>query len=97
MLYAQRETALELRFQFLLSMRTLSSELGAHADQLVGRPRVYIDANIPSGAVAFMRRRLDWDALFVVEHDDLRRARDGEPKRHAAALPVAASAPSCRP
>jgi predicted nuclease of predicted toxin-antitoxin system len=25
-----------------------------------------------------MRRRLDWDALFVVEHDDLRRARDGE-------------------
>ena len=67
-------------------MRTLSSELGAHADRLAGRPRVYIDANMPSGAVAFMRRRLGWDALFVVEHDDLRRAADGEHFRMARRL-----------
>ncbi len=59
-------------------MRTLSSELGSHADRLAGRPRVYIDANMPSGVVAYMRRRLGWDALFVVEHDDLRRAPDGK-------------------
>jgi len=30
-----------------------------------------------------MRTRLRWDVLFVVEHDDLRRARDGEHYRLA--------------
>jgi len=67
-------------------MRTLSTELGSHADRLAGRPRVYIDANMPSGVVAYMRRRLGWDAFFVVEHDDLRRAPDGEHYRMAGQL-----------
>ena len=41
-------------------------------------PRVYADANIPSGAVGFMRTRLGWDVFFVMEHEELRRARDIE-------------------
>ncbi len=59
-------------------MGTLASELGPHANRLSGQPRVYVDANIPAGLVHFMRSRLHWDVLFVVEHDDLRRARDGD-------------------
>jgi hypothetical protein len=39
-------------------------------------PRIYADANIPAGLVQFMRQRLRWDVFFVMEHDDLRRARD---------------------
>jgi hypothetical protein len=42
-----------------------------------------VDANIPAGLVAFMRNRLQWDVLFVIEHDDLRRASDGEHYRRA--------------
>ena len=57
-------------------MGTLSSELRPHATRIARRPRVYVDANIPAGAVAFMRARLDWDVLFVVEHEDLRRDPD---------------------
>jgi predicted nuclease of predicted toxin-antitoxin system len=57
-------------------MGTLSSELGPHVSRLVERPRVYADANLPSGTVEFMRRSLGWDVFFVLEHDDLRRARD---------------------
>jgi hypothetical protein len=60
-------------------MGTLSSELAAHAERLSARPRVYADANVPAGLVAFMRQRLDWDVLFVLEDDDLRRATD---RRH---------------
>ena len=56
-------------------MGTLFSELAPHAERLAG-PRVYADANIPAGIVAFMRDRLHWDVLFVMEHDDLRRAPD---------------------
>jgi hypothetical protein len=37
---------------------------------------VYADANIPTGVVQYMRTRLHWDVLFVLEHDDLRRAPD---------------------
>ena len=59
-------------------MGTIASELGPHAERLAGQPRVYVDANVPAGLVAFMRTRLQWDVLFVIEHDDLRRARDGE-------------------
>ena len=59
-------------------MGTIASELGPHAERLAGQPRVYVDANVPAGLVAFMRTRLHWDVLFVIEHDDLRRARDGE-------------------
>ena len=50
-------------------MGTLASEL----IPVVARgeaPRVYADANIPSGAVGFMRTRLGWDVLFVMEHEE---------------------------
>ena len=57
-------------------MGTLSSELATHAERLTPRPRIYADANVPSGLVAHMRERLHWDVLFVLEHDDLRRAPD---------------------
>lgn len=67
-------------------MGTLASELAAHAARLTPQPRVYVDANIPAGLVAFMRQHLHWDALFVVEHDELRRARDGEHYRLARQL-----------
>ena len=59
-------------------MGTLSSELGAHAGRIADQPRVYVDANMPAGLVAFMRKELRWDVLFVIEHDDLRRARDDQ-------------------
>jgi hypothetical protein len=59
-------------------MRTLSSELGSALDEHPGAPRVYADANVPRGLVGFMRARLQWDVFFVMEHDDLRRARDVE-------------------
>jgi hypothetical protein len=67
-------------------MGTLASELGPHAERLTAQPRIYVDANVPAGLVAFMRSRLRWDVLFVVEHDDLRRARDGEHFRLARQL-----------
>lgn len=67
-------------------MGTLSSELGPHAERLTEHPRVYVDANVPAGLVAFMRTGLRWDALFVIEHDDLRRASDGEHYRLARQL-----------
>ena len=67
-------------------MGTLASELGPHAERLTGQPRVYVDANVPAGLVEFMRHRLRWDALFVVEYDDLRRARDGDHFRLARQL-----------
>jgi hypothetical protein len=57
-------------------MRSLSSELGPHIERIVEQPRVYADANIPSGVVGFMRVTLAWDVLFVLEHEDLRRASD---------------------
>jgi hypothetical protein len=55
---------------------TLSEELGPVAERLVARPRIYADANVPSGIVAHMRERLRWDVLFVLEEADLRRAPD---------------------
>jgi hypothetical protein len=57
-------------------MGTLSSELGPLADERANGPRVYADANVPVGLVAFMRVSLAWDVFFVMEHDDLRRAPD---------------------
>ncbi len=56
-------------------MGTLSEELAARAGPPTG-PRIYADANVPAGIIAFMRASLGWDVLFVVEHDDLRRAPD---------------------
>ncbi len=59
-------------------MRTLAAELAARAGPPAG-PRIYADANMPAGLVAYMRESLRWDVLFVIEHDDLRRAPD---RRH---------------
>jgi hypothetical protein len=63
---------------------TLATELSPFARR--DAPRVYADANIPSGVVEFMRRRLAWDVFFVLEHDELRRARDIEHYRLARQL-----------
>ena len=57
-------------------MGTLSTELAPHAERLSPRPRVYADANVPAGLVGYMRRRLRWDVLFVMEEETLRRAPD---------------------
>jgi len=57
-------------------MKSLASELASVAEHLAGQPRVYADANVPAGVIAFLRTRLHWDVLFVVEHDDLRRLPD---------------------
>ena len=59
-------------------MGTLSSELASHAVRLTPRPRIYADANVPAGLIAYMRASLGWDVLFVVEQDDLRRAPDAK-------------------
>jgi hypothetical protein len=67
-------------------MGTLSSELGPFVERVASQPRVYADANLPNGVVGFMRDRLGWDVLFVIEHDDLRRARDIEHFRLARQL-----------
>ena len=67
-------------------MGTLSSELNPLASRLADHPRIYADANIPNGIVTFMRTRLKWDVLFVLEHEDLRRARDIEHYRLARQL-----------
>ena len=67
-------------------MGTLSSELAPHVERLTARPRIYADANVPAGLIAYMRDHLQWDVLFVLEHDDLRRARDIEHYRLARQL-----------
>ena len=67
-------------------MGTLSSELGPHIERHASQPRLYVDANVPAGLVGLMRQTLKWDVLFVIEHDDLRRARDGEHYRLARQL-----------
>jgi len=67
-------------------MGTLSSELGPLVEQAANQPRVYADANVPLGAIGYMREKLGWDVLSVIEHDDLRRARDIEHFRLARQL-----------
>jgi hypothetical protein len=67
-------------------MGTLASELGGYAERVSGQPRVYVDANVPAGLVSFMRQALHWDVLFVLEHEELRRASDGEHFRLARQL-----------
>ena len=67
-------------------MGTLASGLASLAEGLSERPRVYCDANLPAGLVRFMRERLLWDVLFVIEDDSLRRAADIEHFRLAAQL-----------
>jgi len=48
-------------------MRTLASELSLHVEKLISQPRIYADANVPAGVILYMRRRLKWDVLAVVE------------------------------
>lgn len=67
-------------------MGTLSTELSPYLGGITGQPRIYADANIPLGIVEFMRGRLQWDVLFVLEHEELRRARDIEHYRLARQL-----------
>ena len=67
-------------------MRTLASELGPHVEQLTSQPRIYADANVPAGVVQFMRRRLEWDVLAVVEDEAIRRASDVQHYRAASML-----------
>jgi hypothetical protein len=67
-------------------MGDVSTEVSPDARRLAQQPRIYADANIPRPAIAFMRERLQWDVLFVLEHDDLRRARDIEHYRLARQL-----------
>jgi predicted nuclease of predicted toxin-antitoxin system len=67
-------------------MGTLWSELAPIATGRADTPRIYADANVPAGVVTFMRETLRWDVLFVVEHDDLRRAHDIEHFRLARQL-----------
>ena len=59
-------------------MGSLASELVPFAARLSDAPRIYADANLPQGIVRAMRESLGWDVLFVLEHDDLRRASDRE-------------------
>jgi hypothetical protein len=67
-------------------MGTLWSELGPVAESVTDRPRIYADANVPAGIVSFMRGKLRWDVLFVMDQPDLRRARDIEHFRLARQL-----------
>jgi len=67
-------------------MGTLSTELIPYLGGIPGQPRIYADANLPLGIVEFMRVRLQWDVLFVMEHEELRRARDIEHYRLARQL-----------
>jgi hypothetical protein len=57
---------------------TLASELKPLVAGGTAAPRVYADANLPWGAIVLMRRELGWDVLFVLEHDEWRRASDRE-------------------
>jgi hypothetical protein len=57
-------------------MGTLASELAPHAERLCPRPRIYADANVPARLIAHMRTELEWDVLWVLEEDLLRRASD---------------------
>jgi hypothetical protein len=57
-------------------MGTLASELQSIAAGISPSPRVYVDANVPIGAVAAMRQDLGWDVLFVLEEPEWRRASD---------------------
>jgi hypothetical protein len=66
-------------------MGTLASELAPHVAR-GSAPRLYADANIPNGVVDYMRRQLAWDVFFVLEHEELRRARDIEHYRMARQL-----------
>src|SRR3954470_17505214 len=67
-------------------MGTLSTGMIPYLGGIAGQPRIYADANLPLGIVEFMRIRLQWDVFFVMEHEELRRARDIEHYRLARQL-----------
>jgi hypothetical protein len=67
-------------------MGSLSSALSPFVLETSEHPRVYADANIPRGVIAYMREKLQWDVFFVLEHEDLRRASDVEHYRLAKQL-----------
>jgi hypothetical protein len=73
------------RYDWTDLMGTLASELAPLVPR-GGAPRIYADANIPNGVVNFMRAQLGWDVFFVLEHEELRRARDIEHYRMARQL-----------
>lgn len=57
-------------------MGTLFSELGPLRAAHAKGPLVYADANVPAPLVGFMRGRLLWDVLHVVDEPAWRRATD---------------------
>lgn len=57
-------------------MGTLFSELGPLRAAQARGPLVYADANVPAPLVGFMRERLHWDVLHVVDEPAWRRATD---------------------
>jgi hypothetical protein len=57
-------------------MGTLFSELGPLRAAQAHGPLVYADANVPAPLVSFMRDRLHWDVLHVVDEPAWRRATD---------------------
>ncbi len=57
-------------------MGTLFSELGPLRAAQAPGPLVYADANIPAPLIDFMRTRLGWDVLHVVDEPAWRRATD---------------------
>ena len=58
-------------------MGTLSSELKLFVAESRSRHRAYTPTPTSRiGVVEFMRAVLEWDVLFVLEHDELRRAPD---------------------
>ena len=67
-------------------METLWSALGPLVESAGDSPRVYADANVPAGVVRYLREQLRWDVLSVIDHPDLRRARDAEHYRLARQL-----------
>ena len=57
-------------------MGTLFSELGPLRAAQANGPLVYADANMPAPLVSFLRDRLHWDVLHVVDEPAWRRATD---------------------
>ena len=59
-------------------MGTLASELSPHVDRAaLAAARLRGRERAAAGSCTRMRGRLKWDVLYVMEHDDLRRATDG--------------------
>ena len=58
------------------AMGTLFSELGPLRAAQADGPLMYADANVPAPLVGFMRDRLHWDVLHVIDEPAWRRASD---------------------